>query len=44
MRAPFGRNFFVFTPARITTELRARREDLPFDLFQFIAGARHKLI
>jgi hypothetical protein len=31
----------MFAPARVTAELRARRENLPLDLFQFLAGAGH---
>jgi hypothetical protein len=32
----------MFAAARVTAELRAGREDLPLDLFQFLTGARHK--
>ena len=41
MRAPFGRRFRMFAAARVTAELRAGREDLPLDLFQFLTGAGH---
>jgi hypothetical protein len=42
MRAPFGRRFRMFATARVTAELRAGRENLPLDLFQFLTGAGHK--
>src|ERR1035437_8778055 len=41
MRAPFGRNFLVFTTASVAAELCVRRENLAFDLFEFLSGAGH---
>jgi hypothetical protein len=41
MRAPFGRDFLVFTTARVAAELCVRRENLAFDLFEFLSGAGH---
>ena len=42
LRAPDGRDFGKFPPARGVAELREGREDLAFDLFQFGASAWHK--
>ena len=41
MRAPFRRGLLVFASARVAAELRVGRENLAFDLFQFLTGARH---
>ena len=41
LRAPGWRRLVVFSPARVAAELRVRRENLPFDLFQFLSRARH---
>src|ERR1035441_4114146 len=41
MRAPFGRRFLVFAATGVAAELRAGRENLPLDLFQFLTGAGH---
>ncbi len=35
MRAPFWRGLLVIASTRVVAELRVRREDLAFDLFQF---------
>ena len=43
MCAPFGWRLGIFAPAGIAAELGVRREDLPFDLFQFLSGAGHIL-
>jgi hypothetical protein len=40
--APLGRRFNEFSTARVATELRVRREGLPFDLFQFFSRAGHE--
>src|ERR1035437_2997908 len=44
MRAPFGRDFLVFTAASVAAELRVGRENLAFDLFKFLTSAGHNLI
>ena len=41
MRAPFGRGFRVLTSAGVAAELRVWREDLAFDLFQFLSRPGH---
>jgi hypothetical protein len=41
MRAPDRRSFLVFAVTGVAPELRAGREDLTFNLFQFLARARH---
>src|SRR5262245_57660462 len=40
---PFGRVFFEFAAARVSTELGIRREDLPLAFFQLKARAGHWL-
>src|SRR5436190_12916168 len=42
MRAPLGRLFLVFAPARLGAELRVRREELPLAGFEFEAGGGHQ--
>ena len=41
MGAPGGRRFGMFAAAGVAAELGIGRENLAFDLFQFLAGARH---
>ena len=41
VRAPFRRRLGILAAARVATELGVGRERLPFDLFQFLTGARH---
>ena len=43
LRAPLGRRFLEMPSARGIAELRERREDLAFDLFQLGARAGHKI-
>src|ERR1035441_10842883 len=39
--APFGRQFGIFAAASVAAELRVGRENLAFDLFEFLSGAGH---
>ena len=41
LRAPDRRNFLVLATARVAAELGVRCEKLAFELFEFLAGARH---
>ena len=39
--APKRRRLVIIAPAGVAAELRVRRENLPFDLFEFLSRARH---
>ena len=43
LRAPERWWFLKLSPTRVAAELRIRREDLAFEGFEFLAGARHGL-
>jgi hypothetical protein len=44
LRSPDRRRFGKIASARVAAELRVRRENLAFDLFEFLSGARHILL